>query len=59
MLSNITITCVHVVHIIIMFFQKYNNITIVYLPYAIYFSTFKNIVFMFITCEFDFQMISV
>ena len=43
--------CVHVVHIIIKFWLKYNNITIVYLTYAIYFST----VFMFITCEFDFQ----
>jgi hypothetical protein len=34
---------------------KYNNINIINLPYAIYFSTFKNTVFMFITCEFDFQ----
>ena len=40
------ITCVQVVHIIIKFFLRYNNITIVYLPYAIYFSTFKNTVFI-------------
>jgi hypothetical protein len=46
---------VPVVHIIIKFCLRYNNITIIYLPYAIYFSTFKNTVFMFITCEFDFQ----
>jgi hypothetical protein len=49
------ITCVPVVHIIIKCCLKYNNITIIYLSYAIYFSTFKNTVFMFITCEFDFQ----
>jgi hypothetical protein len=49
------ITCIQVVHIIIKFFLKYNNISIVYLPYAIYFSTFKNTVFMLITWEFDFQ----
>ena len=49
------ITYVPVVHIIIKCCLKYNNITIIYLSYAIYFSTFKNTVFMFITCEFDFQ----
>ena len=49
------ITCVPVVHIIIKFCLKYNNITIIYLPYATYFSTFKNTVFMFFTGEFDFQ----